>query len=102
MSILEILGSEEQQIVKLALSASVVGPFFPDWEFETLFGVSRMEVSVVAERWPENLRDAATEPAVFNALTNLYGYPHGIALGEFGLDRDMIGAVLERLREHET
>ncbi|SUS05868.1 conserved hypothetical protein [uncultured Defluviicoccus sp.] len=61
-----------------ALAAAARGPFFPDWEFETLFGLTRDEVGEVAGQistW------SAASPkhrvAVGSAVNNLLGYPHG-------------------------
>jgi hypothetical protein len=104
MSALEFLDPQELEIAKLSLDATVVGDFFPDWEFQTLFGLSREDVRAVAERWPENLCDPVTETAVFNALTNLHGYPHRLEgdLAKFGLAAETIKVVLDKLKNAET
>jgi hypothetical protein len=95
-----VLGAQELQVVKSALDAAVGGAFFPDWEFETLFGLSRNAVRAVADRWPENLRDAVTETIAFNALTNLVGYPHKMEgdLAKYGLSVKTLESVLDKLR----
>ena len=59
------------------MHATVQGPFFPDWEFPTLFGLERDEVAEVLSRWPDV--DDAREidrVAINNSLNNLLGYPH--------------------------
>ena len=54
------------------------GAFFPDWEFEKLFGMRRAPVAEVAAAWPavEQSEDEV-RLAINNALTDLTGYPHG-------------------------
>jgi hypothetical protein len=60
-----------------ALRAAVDGPFFPEWEFHTLFGLARSEVRAVAEAWPNvDSTDANAALAINNSLVNLVGYPH--------------------------
>jgi hypothetical protein len=53
------------------------GPFFPDWEFHTLFGLERAEVRAIAAAAPQ-IDDSHedTALAIHNALGNLLGYPH--------------------------
>src|SRR5262249_52003876 len=73
------LDSRERDVIRDCLRAAVEGPFFPDGEFSTLFGLSRTEVREVLESWP-NL-DEANESVVLainNSLNNLLGYPHGL------------------------
>src|SRR5262245_35785702 len=54
------------------------GPLFLDWEFTTLFGVSRAELAEVSRAWPKVDEFASeVDRAVSNALGNLAGYPHG-------------------------
>lgn len=103
MSELVVLEPQDLETVKSSLDAAVFGPFFPDWEFETLFGLSREAMRAVAARWPENLHDPTTKDAVLNALTNLHGYPHKLEgdLARFGLATETIKAVLDKLRSAE-
>ena len=67
----------DTQAFKEVLIASARGPFFPNWEFHTLFGLERTEVETIAEYF-----SAATPItgdvalALNNALANLLGYPH--------------------------
>lgn len=70
--------TDDTQTLKEALVAAAYGPFFPDWEFPTLFSLGRAEVEHIAKTF------SSTTPitgnvllAVNNALTNLLGYPHG-------------------------
>ena len=72
------LDAKEREIVRQCLQAAVEGPFFPDWEFSTLFGLERNEVGNVLQSWPE--LDESTETvqvAISNSINNLLGYPHG-------------------------
>ena len=69
---------EDRQVIADSLRASVEGPFFPDWEFATLFGLERVEVAEVLRAWPGiDASDERVDLAVNNALGNLVGYPHG-------------------------
>ncbi|MFZ3214454.1 MAG: hypothetical protein WA192_00160 [Candidatus Acidiferrales bacterium] len=72
------LSDMDKTTVGEALRAAADGPFFPDWEFHTLFGLERTDVRAIADAWP---RPAASHEdlklAVTNSLNNLLGYPHG-------------------------
>ena len=46
--------SVDSRVIGECLRAAVNGPFFPDWEFSTLFGLTRDEVRAVAD-WREHL-----------------------------------------------
>jgi hypothetical protein len=75
---LEQFSEREKEIVGEILRAAVEGPFFPEWEFHTLFGLEREEIRRIANDWPtpteapENIL-----VAVNNSFNNLLGYPHG-------------------------
>jgi hypothetical protein len=67
---------EDQRTIGECLRAAVEGPFFPEWEFSLLMGLSRDEVAAVSAEWPDT-SDAETQGiAVNNVLNNLLGYPH--------------------------
>ena len=72
------LTDREAAVILRCLRAAVEGPFFPEWEFHTLFGLHRAEVAAVAARWP-NVSNAEEDVrlAINNSLGNLLGYPHG-------------------------
>jgi hypothetical protein len=73
----ERLTKRESDVVGEALRAAADGPFFPDWEFETLFGLPREQVRRVADEWP--IPTAPPEEvvmAVNNSLNWLLSYPH--------------------------
>jgi hypothetical protein len=59
------------------LRAASDGPFFSDWEFSTLFGLQRDQISRIAAAVP-NIDDSSEEVAlaIQNAMANLVGYPH--------------------------
>ena len=72
------LSAEERRVVFECLSAAATGPFFPDWEFHTLFGIERRDVKAVVDAWPAV--DETSENVVLainNSMNNLLGYPHG-------------------------
>jgi hypothetical protein len=89
------LEPSDREIIKRCLAVVVDGPFFEDWEFQTLFGANRDQVRAVLERWPAvDLSEESVFLAVNNTLVNLLGYPHGQNL------RDLVGATaadLDRL-----
>jgi hypothetical protein len=75
---LTTLDEREREVVRECLRAAVEGPFFPDWEFETLFGLDREEVKHVLLSWPSlNEADESTALAINNSMNNLLGYPIG-------------------------
>ena len=70
------LDQRERDVVRECLRAAVEGPFFPEWEFATLFGLTRDEVRQVLLSWPEiNEAEATVVLAVNNTVNNLLGYP---------------------------
>lgn len=69
--------SEDQRTIRDCLRAAVDGPFFPDWEFQTLIGLERDDVAAVVAEWPESSRPDNQALAVNNVLTNLLSYAHG-------------------------
>ncbi len=72
------LEQSEREVVRQCLNAAVNGPFFPDWEFHTLFGLERIEVKSVLESWPKlDETKEEVQVAINNTLNNLLGYPHG-------------------------
>ena len=69
--------ADDVRIIRECLSAAASGPFFPDWEFDILFGLSRSELLDIARRWPNCDRsDATIALAVRNTLVHLLHYPH--------------------------
>lgn len=68
---------EDLQVIKECLDAAVSGPFFDDWEFDTLTGFTRDEIAAVAEAWPSSTEPDVQAEAVNSVLGNLLGYPHG-------------------------
>ena len=74
---MECLERESQEVIFQCLVAALKGPFFPDWEFETLFGVSRGKLADIVESWPE-IDDTEQDVilAINNAMGNLVSYPH--------------------------
>ena len=71
------LTDEGRAIVAACLRAAVDGPFFPQCELHTLFGLTRVEVDRVRSQWPNVTDPDDAVVAVNNALNNLIGYPHG-------------------------
>lgn len=103
------LSDEDQELVRLALAAACRGPFFQEWEFDTLMGVTRSEMGEVLEAmsslpvpWPDPAPEFF-ELAANNALVNLWGYPLSereveALAADWGVARPRIGAFLDRQR----
>ena len=74
------LATADIEIIRRALRAAVEGPFFPEWEFGTLFGVNRGTLRAIYEAWPcPTVEPDAVRAGVIGSLNNLLGYPHGEA-----------------------
>jgi hypothetical protein len=68
----------EQEVVRQCLHAAAKGPFYPDWEFHTLFGVDRDAVVKVLAAWPRvDDSEEDTLLAINNSMNLLFMYPHG-------------------------
>jgi hypothetical protein len=75
---LEMLREADRQVIGECLTAAAEGPFFPDWEFHTLFGLYRWEVEEIAAAWPHvSDADERVALAINNSMGNLLGYPSG-------------------------
>ena len=75
---LDQLDADTVRIVAGCLRAATEGPFFPEWEFQTLFGVTRDEVREVRRSWPvETVESSVFKAAVIGSMNHLLGYPHG-------------------------
>ncbi len=75
---LQTLTDDEKRVVFECLRAAADGPFFPDWEFHTLFGLRRQEVARIVATLPNiDDSDESVSLAINNAMGNLLGYPHG-------------------------
>ena len=70
--------TSEFETFRQSLLAAARGPFFPDWEFQTLFGLERSEVESIASSFtPATPIIGDVSLAINNAMGNLLGYPHG-------------------------
>lgn len=99
------LSERDQSIIRQCLKAAVEGPFFPEWEFHTLMGLTRQEMAHVLDSWPAAADERTRDLAVINALNNLLGYPHGQAESLTRLveaDPAEIEAILRRLQKTTT
>ena len=71
-----MLTDRDLELIRAALEASVDGPFFPDWEFQTLMGVERAQMRQVLAEWPDVSDHGIADLAVNNAIGMILGYPH--------------------------
>ena len=73
------LSESERDTIGECLRAVVEGPFIPEEEFHTIFGLERHEVASVLKAWPNvDESDEVVRIAINNSLNNLLGYPHGM------------------------
>jgi hypothetical protein len=71
------LSKKDCRLIRRCLKASCKGKFFPDWEFQTIFGVDRQTVEAVYQAWPvQTLDDETFRQAIIASMNNLSGYPH--------------------------
>jgi hypothetical protein len=100
---LEHLTVDEREVVRRCLRAATEGPFFPGWEFDTLFGLTRDEVRSVWSSWPQlEIEDEVVRSAINNSFANLLGYPHNEQEAWDAListDRDEVTRVFTKWRE---
>jgi hypothetical protein len=72
------LMSKDITAIGEALQLAADGPLFPDWEFQTLFGIEREDVRRVAAEWPNvDMKSENVACAVLGSLNLIEGYPHG-------------------------
>jgi hypothetical protein len=93
----------DKKILGQALRAAADGPFFPEWEFHTLFGLQRTDVRAIADAWPhlDSFSHEHVIIAVNNSLNNLLGYPHGedaVWSQWISIDREQLDELFGRLR----
>lgn len=96
------LGENEKEIVYQCLVAALKGPFFPEWEFATLFGIERNTLAKIVEAWPQvDDKEEHVVLAINNSMGNLVGYPHGKE-GEWkkyiSVPPDEVISILQRWR----
>jgi hypothetical protein len=74
---LAALTEREKEVVFECLRAASDGPFFPNWEFATLFGLERAQLRRIAAAAP-HIDDSHEDTvlAIHNTLANLLDYPH--------------------------
>jgi hypothetical protein len=92
------LSEHERHVILHCLQAAADGPFFPDWEFRTLFGCERNDIRAIVAAWPRvDDSDPTVAVAINNAIVNLIGYPHGHD-ADLPFERPEIERVLARWR----
>ncbi|MDJ1637571.1 hypothetical protein [Rhizobium rhizogenes] len=71
------LSKNDLEIIKICLTFSEDERVFPEWEFETLFGISRELFSAISGEWPAvDSENQNVEMAVIGCLNNILGYLH--------------------------
>lgn len=99
--ITQSLAAADVNVVHDALMAATSGPFFDDQAFETLFGMDRLQVEQMQERWPaQTLLDVNVAYAVGRSLSLLIELPaeQDRALAMWApVGREAMAATLERV-----
>jgi hypothetical protein len=97
---------KEVQVIGECLRAAAYGPFFPDWEFWTLFGLTRDEVAAVADQWPVVLSNHEhADVAVSNSVNHLLYYPlkHREQWGDYiSVERPRLLTIFAKWRGQST
>jgi hypothetical protein len=71
---LQALNDDEKRVIFECLRAAVDGPFFPEWEFHSLFGLRRSEFAEITSAIPDiDDSDRTVFLAINGALNNLLG-----------------------------
>jgi hypothetical protein len=103
---LQTLTEDDRRVVFECLRASVDGPFFPDWEFHTLFGLERQEVARIVAALPDiDDSDESVSLAINNSMGNLLGYPHGEAAAWqrfISVPQAEVKRIFDRWRDEKT
>lgn len=97
---LDELDNWEREVVRRALVAIADGPFFPDWEFQTLFGVDRLKMREELAKFPTlSVSNNVQSFSVNNALFFLTTYPikDKEPLASFGVDLGEVAVLLKKL-----
>lgn len=67
----------DYKIHREALFAAVKGPFFEDWEYHSLFGLTTAEIEDIASAFaPDTPTAGDVARALRGSIGNLIGYPH--------------------------
>jgi len=70
------LDEKSREVIRECLRAAAEGPFYLDWEFGTIFGLERGDVTRILMAWPEvNEADQYVVKAINNSLNNILFYP---------------------------
>lgn len=97
------LDEGEKKVVFECLRAAVDGPFFPDWEFQTLFGLERREMATIASSCPAiDDSDDSVATAINSSMNNLLGYPHREEKSwsrYISVSRDEVRRIFEKWRK---
>jgi hypothetical protein len=74
-----MLSVAESALLDACFRETTEGPYFPDWEFPTLFGATRDKVRASRRHWATGKMDGQDHHVASQVLTNLISYPHGLA-----------------------
>lgn len=75
--IISLLNDRERQTVLECLFAAEQEEFFPEWEFETLFGITRNQLKSVREKWPTvDTSQPEVGAAIVCSMNHLLAYPY--------------------------
>lgn len=67
----------DKDFLRRSLKATIEGPFFDEWEFETLIGFTRDEVAEIEKEWDNiDFEEPDVRDMIKSVIGNLAGYPH--------------------------
>lgn len=97
---------KQRRIIAECLNAAAFGRFFPDWEFQTLFGLKRDELAKIAAEWPHvDQTSEMVNLAVNNSINNLLGYPikHSEELSHYlSISREELHIIFDSWRNEPS
>jgi hypothetical protein len=100
-AVVEALTPREQSTILECLRAAETEEIAPEWEFATLFGISRMQLSTVRENWPDvDTHNPVVTSAVIGALNHMLGYPQrldGTWIKHISVGPEAVKSALEKL-----
>ena len=77
-NLIRTLSEQERRSIYECLCAAEHEDLFPEWEFETLFGINREKITIVRESWPEvDTSNPDVGAALVGAMGQMLGYPLG-------------------------
>ena len=94
---------KEKAVIRNCLYQAANGPYFDDFEFFALMGVTREEMNEIALTWPDVVDIDLSNLAVNNSLLLLTSYPHdlhNLLESETGVSIRYINSLFDKWRKY--